>query len=48
VSSGYRDGLPDPEALEAVYGYSMLKTDLNGWVRLSTDEEQVWAEVERR
>jgi competence protein ComEC len=43
-----RDGLPNPETLEAVTGYSLLRTDLNGWIHLSTDGEQMWVEVERR
>lgn len=48
VAAGDRDGLPAPETLEAVADYSLLRTDLNGWVHLSTDGEQMWVEVERR
>jgi competence protein ComEC len=48
VAADDRDGLPNPETLEAVTGYSLLRTDLNGWIHLSTDGEQMWVEVERK
>jgi beta-lactamase superfamily II metal-dependent hydrolase len=47
VGAGDRNGLPSPETLEAVEGYSFLRTDRNGWIQLSTDGEQLWVEVER-
>jgi beta-lactamase superfamily II metal-dependent hydrolase len=37
-----------PETLEAVQGYTLLRTDRNGWIELVTDGEQMWVEVERR
>ena len=37
-----------PQALEALQGYTLLRTDRNGWIELSTDGEQLWVEVERR
>ncbi len=48
VAAGDKDGRPDPETLEAVYGYTLLRTDRNGWIELTTDGEQMWVEVERR
>ena len=45
---GYRQGLPSPEILEAVQGYTLLRTDRNGWIELTTDGEQVWVEAERK
>jgi hypothetical protein len=39
---------PDAEMLEAVQGYSLLRTDRNGWIHLSTDGERMWLEVERK
>jgi hypothetical protein len=39
--------LPSPETLEAVEGYSLLRTDRNGWIELSKDGEQMWVEVAR-
>jgi len=45
---GRRQGLPSPEILEAVQGYTLLRTDRNGWIELITDGEQMWVEVERR
>ena len=48
VEAGDYDGRPDPEALAAVEGYNLLRTDLNGWIELSTDGTQMWLEVEKR
>ncbi len=41
-------GLPSPETLRAVEPYSLLRTDRNGWIQVSTDGEQMWVQVERR
>lgn len=41
-------GRPEAETLEAIAGYPVLRTDLNGWIELSTDGQQIWVEVERR
>jgi len=48
VVAGDWEGRLDPETLEAVEGYTLLRTDRNGWIELRTDGEQLWAEVERR
>jgi beta-lactamase superfamily II metal-dependent hydrolase len=48
VGSGDWRGLPDNETLIAVQGYNLLRTDINGWIDLSTDGNQLWIEVERR
>jgi beta-lactamase superfamily II metal-dependent hydrolase len=48
VVAGDREGLPSLETLAAVEGYTLLRTDCNGWIQLSTDGEQLWIEVERR
>jgi hypothetical protein len=47
VAPGDIDGLPSPETLDALKGYSLLRTDLNGWVEVSTDGEQMWVSAER-
>jgi competence protein ComEC len=39
---------PDPATLQSLQGYSLLRTDLNGWIELSTDRERMWVEAERR
>ena len=39
---------PDPEVLEALQDYNLLRTDRNGWIELTTDGEQLWVEVESR
>jgi beta-lactamase superfamily II metal-dependent hydrolase len=48
VASGDRQGLPDAETLDALQGYTLLRTDCNGWIVLSTDGEQMWVDVERK
>jgi competence protein ComEC len=48
VAAGDAQGRPDPQVLQAVQGYTLLRTDRNGWIRLSTDGERLWVEVERR
>jgi competence protein ComEC len=47
VAAGDRRARPAPEVLQAVQGYTLLRTDQNGWVHLSTDGDQMWVEVER-
>jgi hypothetical protein len=39
---------PDPETLQAVQGYTLLRSDRNGWIEIETDGEEMWVEVERR
>jgi len=46
VASGNREGLPSPETLQASRGYTLLRTDQNEWIELTTDGEQMWVEVE--
>jgi competence protein ComEC len=47
VAAGDREGRPDPETLQAVQGYTLLRTDINGWIELATDGEQLWVEAAR-
>jgi competence protein ComEC len=42
------DGLPDPKTLDSLRGYTLLRTDLNGWIEVRTDGEQMWVNVERQ
>ena len=48
VAVGDREGRPDPETLQAVHGFTLLRTYQNGWIELSTDGEQMWVEAESR
>jgi beta-lactamase superfamily II metal-dependent hydrolase len=47
VAAGDEQGRPDPQVLRALEGRSLLRTDQNGWIELSTDGERLWVEVER-
>jgi hypothetical protein len=48
IAVGDPESLLAPETLEALEGYTLLRTDQNGWIQLSTDGEQMWVEVERK
>jgi beta-lactamase superfamily II metal-dependent hydrolase len=47
VSPKDATGLPNPETLQAVEGYTLLRTDRNGWIEVTTDGEQMWVEAAR-
>jgi competence protein ComEC len=47
VEAGDRNGLPDPGVVEKQHAASLLRTDQNGWIELSTDGEQMWVESAR-
>ena len=48
VEAGNLHGLPSPETVEVLQSYTVLRTDRNGWIRLTTDGRQMWIEVERK
>ena len=48
VAPGDRQGMPDPETLQALEGYTLLRTDRNGWIEITTDGEQMCVEVGKR
>jgi competence protein ComEC len=41
------NGMPDGETLEIVKDYALLRTDVNGWVEVSTNGSQMWVNAER-
>ena len=47
IGAGDKRNLPDPETLDAVEGYTILRTDRDGWIELSTDGERLWVEAAR-
>jgi competence protein ComEC len=48
VATADRSGLPSPETIQTLEGYNLLRTDLNGWIEILTDGEQMWVKVERQ
>ena len=48
VAADDRDGLPDPETLNCLNYYTLLRTDHNGWIHITTDGTQIWVEVGRK
>lgn len=47
VVAGDIDGLPSQDVLDALEGYSLLRTDRNGWIDISTDGVEMLVNVER-
>ena len=47
VAADDRDGLPPDDTLKALEGYELLRTDIDGWLHVSTDGEQMWVEKEK-
>ncbi len=48
VAAADENGMPDGEVLEALKGFTLLRTDQNGWIDLSTDGTQLWVNVEKQ
>jgi competence protein ComEC len=47
VAAGDESGLPDASVLDDLSGVTLLRTDLNGWIEISTDGQGFWVDVER-
>lgn len=47
VEAGNRRGLPSPVVLDSLAGTTVLRTDVHGWIHVSSDGERMWTEVER-
>ena len=47
VAADDRNGRPDHEALNAIGGYSLLRTDQHGWIQIATDGQKMWVEAEK-
>lgn len=45
VEAANKPGLPSSSVLEALEGRTLLRTDLDGWIRLSSDGKQLWLET---
>ena len=48
VAPGDPENLPNPETLASLQGYTLLRTDQNGWIEISTDGINMWTQVEHR
>jgi beta-lactamase superfamily II metal-dependent hydrolase len=47
VAAGDPDGLPDSSVLDELAATTLLRTDRNGWIELSTDGARMWVAVEK-
>lgn len=48
VAAGDPDGLPAQAVLDALQGITLLRTDRDGWITVTTDGEGMWVEVEKK
>jgi competence protein ComEC len=48
VAAGDPDGLPSPELVKALENANLMRTDVNGWIDLASDGQQVWVTVEKK
>ena len=48
VAAADENGMPDTEVLESLNGFSLLRTDENGWIEVITDGTQMWVDVEKQ
>jgi len=48
VAAGDESGLPDASVLDSCAGRTLLRTDRDGWIEVSTDGKQFWVEVEQK
>jgi competence protein ComEC len=48
VAAGDPNGLPDQVALDSLTRITLLRTDRNGWIELSTDGVGLWVDVEKK
>jgi competence protein ComEC len=47
VAAGDLDGMPSQDTLDSLEGYSLLRTDRNGWIDISTNGVEMQISVER-
>ncbi len=47
VAADDKDGLPNQETLDALAERSLLRTDQNGWIEITTDGKEMWVQAER-
>ena len=48
VAADDRFGMPPVTTLDSLQEYTLLRTDINGWIHISTDGQQMWVESQRR
>jgi len=48
VAAGDPDGLPDQSVLDELTGITLLRTDQNGWIEVSTDGAAFHVDVEKQ
>ncbi|MGA2698677.1 MAG: amino acid permease [Methanoregula sp.] len=48
VAAGDPDGLPEQSVLDELAGTTLLRTDWNGWIEVSTDGIGMWVDVEKK
>lgn len=47
VAAGDPNGLPNPQTIKNVEGYTLLRTDVNGWIEIVSDGTRLWVAAQR-
>jgi competence protein ComEC len=48
VEAGDLGGLPAQSVIESIHNTTLLRTDRNGWIEVTTDGETMWVDVQRK
>jgi beta-lactamase superfamily II metal-dependent hydrolase len=48
VGAGDLSGLPDPSVIESIRDATLLRTDRNGWIEVTTDGNSMWVDVQKK
>jgi len=48
VAAGDVDGLPSESVIESIHNTTLLRTDRNGWIEVTTNGESMWVDVQRK
>jgi beta-lactamase superfamily II metal-dependent hydrolase len=48
VAADDPDGLPEQSVLDELAGITLLRTDRNGWIEVSTDGVGMWVDVQKK
>jgi competence protein ComEC len=47
LGAGDKQNRPDGEVIDLLAGHSLLRTDDSGWIKVSTDGESMWVDIEK-
>ncbi len=48
VAAGDQSGLPNKSVIESIHNKTLLRTDRNGWIEVTTDGASMWVDVQKK